>query len=213
MWKFLKLLWVLHRYRTRRALFRHIRKQVFPVSDPRYRLVRETYDLMEREFGNTVRESGEPYMTHLHAVTVIIVVYLKSRDINEILAALLHDAVEHFEGSWSYLRLSREYNPVLARYVLHLTKISVVHFVSESDRDQIYHSSFRNAEIVVVRIKLADRFHNILTLRFCPAAKQLRKIAETLEYYLEWAREQNVLYDELRWGIRLSRIIAFWSRA
>jgi GTP pyrophosphokinase len=212
MFKFFWLLLVLYRYRTKDSFFRYLRRHTeFTFKDRR--LIRNTYGLMEYVFRDVSRESGEPYMTHLHAVLVIIVIYLKSRDMNEILAALLHDVIEHFGQYWTYNQLVYEYNPILARYVLHLTKISAVFFNSEEHCDTLYHASFQRAELPVIRVKIADRIHNVLTLRFCSVAKQLRKIAETIEFYLKWAKEQGILYSELRYSIRLARIFAFFTRA
>lgn len=211
MLQLLLLFYRLFRYRTKRSLFRYIRYHTdFSLKEQHQ--IRKAYDLMEYVFHDVTRESGAPYMTHLHAVAVIIVIHLKSHDIHEVITALFHDVVEHFGDYWTYTRLEQYYCSTLARYVLHLTKLSVVYFASEDECDILYHSSFKNAEMTVVRVKIADRIHNILTLRFCSTSKQLRKIAETIEFYLRLAKERGVLYPELRYAIRLARVIAFMTR-
>lgn len=212
MLQFLLLLYRLWRYRTKQSLFRYIRHHTsFSAKDRRR--IRDAYDLMEYVFRDVTRESGEPYMTHLHAVTVIVVTHLKSKDIHEVIAALLHDVIEHFGNYWTYTRLKHHHCSTLATYVLHLTKLSAIYFASEDECDVVYHSSFKTAELAVVRVKIADRIHNILTLRFCPIGKQLRKIAETIEFYLRLSKERGVLYQELRHAIRVARILAFVTRA
>lgn len=212
MLQFLLLVYRLWRYRTKQAFFQYLRLHTSFTAKERKK-IRDAYVLMEYVFNDVTRESGEPYMTHLHAVAVIVVVHLKSRDIHEVIAALLHDVIEHFGDYWTYTRLKQRHCSTLARYVLHLTKLSAVYFSSEDECDIIYHSSFETAELAVVRVKIADRIHNILTLRFCPISKQLRKIAETIEFYLRLAKDRGVLYSELRHAIRFARILAFMTRA
>lgn len=212
MLQFLLLLYRLWRYRTKQSLFRYIRLHT-SFTAKEQKKIRDAYDLMEYVFRDVTRESGEPYMTHLHAVTVIIVIHLKSRDIHEVIAALFHDVIEHFGDYWTYTRLEHYHCTTLAVYVLHLTKLSAIYFASEDECDIIYHSSFKTAEFAVVRVKIADRIHNTLTLHFCPISKQLRKIAETIEFYLRLAKDRGVLYPELRHAIRFARILAFVTRA
>ncbi len=213
MLKFMALLWALWRYRTKRALFKYMRTKVFKPTSPAYLTFIRAYEEIERDFRDVKRESGKTYMTHIHAVAVVVIVHLKSRDLNEILAALFHDAIEHFPEKWTYLLISRDYNVVLARWVLHLTKISVAYFTSEFDRDFAYHGSFDRAEHEVARVKIADRTHNNLTLYHCPLEKQLRKITETTDFYIDWAKDRNIMYHELSIATKIANIRAFFSSA
>ena len=207
MLKFLALLWALRRYRTKKYLFRYIRKNTFKPPSQEYLTFIKAYEEIERDFKDVRRESGAPYMTHIHAVVVIVVVHLQSESLNEILAALFHDSIEHFEDRWSFERIRWEYNPVLARFVLHLTKLSVAFFTSEADRDFMYHKSFKLLEIEVARVKIADRIANNLTLFFCSIEKQFRKISETIELYLGWAKERGIMYHELRIATKIASIL------
>ena len=212
MWRFLMLLCTLYFYRSKSAFFKYVRTRSGFTVREQVRII-DAYEEMEEVFKDVRRESRAPYMTHLHAVAVIVLIYQKSREPDEVIAALLHDLLEDFGESWSKERIGTQYGQRVAGYVDSLTKLSHIYCLSKEECDSAYHASFQRAGDSVTRIKLADRVHNNVTLFYRPLAKQLYKIVETLEHYIPLAQQKGILAEELSVSITFARFVASFKRA
>lgn len=209
MFQFLLLLNRLSTYKTREMFFLYLRtRSGFRVQEQAR--IQRAYDLVEKLFIGVRRESGSLYMEHLHAVAVIVMIHMKSCDPDEVIIALLHDAIEHFPDECSEAYILEQYGLSVSSAVSVLTKPEIApQFLSDEERDAHYHASFTTASLVSLRVKLADRLHNVITLYHCSLEKQYRKIAETLTYYAPSATNQSILQQELGWGLFWARMSAF----
>ena len=142
------------------------------------RLLQRGYDLAEERHRGQRRKSGDPYITHPLAVATILAEL--GMDTITLVAALLHDTVEDtglpIEG------VAAEFGPEVAHLVDGVTKLDKVKFGEAAEAETIRKmivAMARDPRVLV--IKLADRLHNMRTLRFLPPAKQERKARETLE--------------------------------
>jgi GTP pyrophosphokinase len=142
------------------------------------RLLQRGYDLAEECHRGQLRKSGDPYITHPLAVATILAEL--GMDTTTLVAALLHDTVE--DTGMSLDRLSRDFGADVAHLVDGVTKLDKVKFGDAAEAETIRKmvvAMARDPRVLV--IKLADRLHNMRTLRFLPPAKQERKARETLE--------------------------------
>ncbi len=170
--------------------------RIFPPLDPRYTEIERAYDSMKDAFREYYRESGERYFEHLRAVALIMMVYLRVKDHELIMAGLIHDGPEDIKY-WPVERVERVYGRRVAMYTERLKKGDVADFVSEEERDHAYHELFATADRGFFLIKLPDRLHNLLTLGACKPEKIRRKIEETKLYYLPYAEKHLILYHEI----------------
>jgi GTP pyrophosphokinase len=133
------------------------------------------------------RTSGEPYITHLTAVADLL------RGINAdeetLIAALLHDTVE--DTDVTYDDLKKEFGVTIAKLVEGVTKVR--HFEKTMDKREQNMLAIRKLfrtmgkDIRVIFIKLADRLHNMQTIKFVAPEKQLRVARETQDIYCHLA--------------------------
>lgn len=200
MFEYLRLLSVLSHYRTKERFFWYLDQRT-PFTPEEKESIRIVYGKMEKQFASVRRDSSGPYMDHLLAVATILMIHLGVTDANEVLAALLHDATEHFPKTWPNSRIKKEYGSQVAYLVDTMTKPSGSGNETDEEREariQEYHERFRTARHAAVRLKMGDWMHNILTLIYCTPEKQRRKWLEALQYALPRALEHGVLYQELR---------------
>jgi len=179
---------------NRESFFRRI-ALIFPTLDPRYRLIERAYNDAKEAFRGVNREGGERYFEHIRAVALIVIDHLRVRDADVIMAALLHDIVED-RDDWTVARVQEAYGERVALLVEYLSKPSSS-WGSRDERLHLYHSRFAEAPREFFVIKLADRWHNLLSLWECPLEKRLRKIAETKAHYLPHAEREILLVHEL----------------
>lgn len=189
---------ILNTHQSRDAFIKLIRNY-FLMGSNGYHLIMQAYDETLRDFGNKRRDGGAAFFGHPEAVAIILIVYMGVRDPNLVAAAILHDNVEDLSHlGWTHDRVLRTYNPTIANIIWWMTKAKVIEYDGDKvRRDAAYHERLILAPIVVIIIKLIDRFHNTFTLDDCPIEKQGRKLAENREVYLRLALENNVLYREL----------------
>jgi GTP pyrophosphokinase len=142
------------------------------------RLLQRGYDLAEERHRGQLRKSGDPYITHPLAVATILAEL--GMDTTTLVAALLHDTVE--DTGLTLDELADEFGSEVAHLVDGVTKLDKVKFGEAAEAETIRKmivAMARDPRVLV--IKLADRLHNMRTLRFLPPAKQERKARETLE--------------------------------
>jgi guanosine-3',5'-bis(diphosphate) 3'-pyrophosphohydrolase len=144
--------------------------------------IREAYTFAEQAHHGQVRKSGEPYILHPLAVAEILV--NMQMDVTSIIASLLHDVVEDTTVSLDTVR--QHFGDTCAMLVDGLTKLEKIQFKSkEEHQNENYRKMFvaMAQDIRVILIKLADRLHNMRTLKFQSEESRRRISDETLEIF------------------------------
>ena len=155
-------------------------------------LVRRAYAFAEKAHAHQVRKSGDPYFCHPCAVAVILADLML--DASTIAAGLLHDCVEDCEGVTSEL-IGQEFGQEIELLVDGVTKLNQLDF---SSREEAKAETLRKMflamakDIRVVLIKLADRLHNMRTLKFKTPDRQRAIAQETLDIYAPLAHRLGV---------------------
>ncbi len=153
------------------------------------------------------RASGEPFVTHAFAVASI----LNELDLDHeaIAAALLHDTVEDTDLTLDAVR--EEFGDAIARLVDGVTKMDVIEELSGKNREDLDRKETSRAEslrkmllamvedVRVVLIKLADRLHNLRTLKPLPRERQIPIARETLDVFAPLANRLGVW--QLKWEL------------
>ncbi len=145
-------------------------------------LVKKAYDFSLEHHKGSERESGEPYLAHpLQVATILAEMRL---DTTAIAAGLLHDVVE--DTTVTVDEIKTEFGEQVAHIVEGVTKISKIDFASSEDAQAENVRKMVLAmmdDIRVVLIKLADRLHNMRTLKFLSPERQQKIARETLDIY------------------------------
>ncbi|MBQ9951530.1 MAG: bifunctional (p)ppGpp synthetase/guanosine-3',5'-bis(diphosphate) 3'-pyrophosphohydrolase [Clostridia bacterium] len=155
-------------------------------------LVRRAYDFAEKAHANQVRKSGDPYFCHPCAVAVILSDLML--DATTIAAGLLHDCVEDVEDV-TQQSIADMFGQEVALLVDGVTKLEKLNF---SSREEAQAETLRKMflamakDIRVVMIKLADRLHNMRTLKFQKPERQVPIARETLDIYAPLAHRLGV---------------------
>ena len=136
------------------------------------------YETAERLHEGVFRKSGDPYITHPLAVATICAEI--GMDTTTLVAALLHDTVE--DTDYSLDELTRDFGPEVAKLVNGVTKLDKVALGAAAEAETIRKMIVAMSEDPrVLVIKVADRLHNMRTMRFLPPEKQAKKAQETLD--------------------------------
>ncbi|MNH81529.1 GTP pyrophosphokinase [compost metagenome] len=158
--------------------------------------IREAYDFAEQAHHGQVRKSGEPYILHPLAVAEIVVGM--QMDSLSIIAALLHDVVE--DTTVSLKEIKEKFGSDCAMLVDGLTKLERIRFQSkEEQQNENYRKMFiaMAQDIRVIVIKLADRLHNMRTLKYQSEESQRRIAYETLEIFCPIAHRLGI--SAIKW--------------
>lgn len=144
-------------------------------------LVRKAYEFSEKAHASHTRYSGEPYFLHPAAVGKHLAQL--GLDAATIAAGLLHDTVE--DGEVTEEKIKEEFGPEVLFLVEGVTKLGKHKYRgaerhAESLRRLLVATS---ADVRVLIIKLADRYHNMTTLEHVPEHKRKRIALETLSIY------------------------------
>ncbi|MBO0819827.1 MAG: bifunctional (p)ppGpp synthetase/guanosine-3',5'-bis(diphosphate) 3'-pyrophosphohydrolase [Nocardiopsaceae bacterium] len=181
---------------------------VNPVLEPLLKTIRGThpkadvhtveraYDVAAYWHREQKRKSGDPYITHPLAVATILAEL--GMNTETICAALLHDTVE--DTPYTLVELRGEFGEDIAALVDGVTKLDKVSYgdsaAAETVRKMVVAMS---RDIRVLVIKLADRLHNMRTLRYLPRAKQEKKARETLEIFAPLAHRLGM--NTVKWEL------------
>lgn len=153
------------------------------LTDEDKKLIRSAFEVAVDAHKNQRRKSGETYIFHPIAVAKIVASEI-GLDAVSIASALLHDVVEDTE--YTLDDIDRMFGETVARIVDGLTKIS--HLKKDMNISQ-QAENFRkmlltlNDDVRVIIIKIADRYHNMLTMDSMPEHKQVKIASETLYIY------------------------------
>lgn len=153
-----------------------VHRELHPQAD--LALLQRAYDVAEERHSEQRRKSGDPYITHPLAVATILGEL--GMDTTTLVAALLHDTVEDTE--YSLEKLNADFGDEVEHLVDGVTKLDKVKLGAAAEAETIRKmiiAMARDPRVLV--IKLADRLHNMRTMRFLPPEKQARKARETLE--------------------------------
>jgi guanosine-3',5'-bis(diphosphate) 3'-pyrophosphohydrolase len=160
------------------------------------RLLQRGYDLAEQCHRGQLRKSGDPYITHPLAVATILAEL--GMDTTTLVAALLHDTVE--DTGLTLDDITAGFDTEVAQLVDGVTKLDKVKYGDAAESETIRKmvvAMARDPRVLV--IKLADRLHNMRTLRFLPPEKQERKARETLEVLAPLAHRLGM--NTIKWEL------------
>ncbi len=162
-------------------------------------LIEKAYHLAERAHKDQVRKSGEPYI--IHPLCVAIILADLEMDKETIAAGLLHDVIE--DTIMTEDEIKEQFGSDVALLVDGVTKLEQLQFSNESgdkalDRFEMQAENLRKMflamarDIRVIIIKLADRLHNMRTLKYKSLESQQRIAKETMEIYSPIAQRLGI---------------------
>ena len=153
------------------------------LNDYDVELIRNALDVAIDAHKDQYRKSGEPYIFHPLAVAKIAADKIGLDSVG-IASALLHDVVE--DSKYSIEEIESRFGETIAKIVSGLTKISklkkdkILSIQAENFRKMLL---TLNDDVRVILIKIADRLHNMQTMKFMPTEKQTKISSETLYIY------------------------------
>ncbi len=160
-------------------------------------LLRRAYAYGMKMHDGQMRRSGEAYFTHPVAVAAILTE--QRLDDATIVTALLHDTIEDTKST--YAEVARQFGPEVAELVDGVTKLTNLQLSStQSQQAENFRKLFMamSKDLRVILVKLADRLHNMRTIKWQSGEKQAQKARETMEIYaplagrmgMQWMREE-----------------------
>ncbi|MFF8543328.1 GTP pyrophosphokinase [Streptomyces werraensis] len=177
-------------------LLRIVRGNDPKIENATLRQIEKAYQVAERWHRGQKRKSGDPYITHPLAVTTILAEL--GMDPATLMAGLLHDTVEDTEYGLEDLR--RDFGDVVALLVDGVTKLDKVKFGEAAQAETVRKMVVAMAKDPrVLVIKLADRLHNMRTMRYLKREKQEKKARETLEIYAPLAHRLGM--NTIKWEL------------
>ncbi|WP_299936952.1 bifunctional (p)ppGpp synthetase/guanosine-3',5'-bis(diphosphate) 3'-pyrophosphohydrolase [uncultured Pelagimonas sp.] len=161
------------------------------------KLILAAYDYGREMHEGQFRKSGEPYFTHPVAVAAILTE--QQLDDATIITALLHDTIEDTRST--YTEVSEKFGREIADLVDGVTKLTNLQLSStETQQAENFRKLFMamSKDMRVILVKLADRLHNMRTIRAMKTEKQIKKARETMDIYaplagrmgMQWMREE-----------------------
>ena len=162
------------------------------------KLIMKAYNYAVEHHGDQKRRSGEPYI--IHPLNVAYILAGVGLDEATICAALLHDVVEDTDATDADLR--REFGDEIADMVAGVTKLETMQFTTvEEQQVEDYRKMFlaMGKDIRVIILKIADRLHNMRTLKYLKRDRQIANAKETMEIYAPLANRLG-LYS-MKWEL------------
>ena len=175
-----------------------LKHQKANYSKANLKLIRKAYDYAKSHHGDQLRKSGEPYLIHpLHVAYILSELEL---DDETVCAALLHDVVEDTDAT--HEDIIREFGQSIADMVAGVTKLGKLRYSTiEEEQVENYRKMYlaMGKDIRVILIKLADRLHNMRTLKFLKRERQIANAKETIDLYAPLANRLGIY--SLKWEL------------
>ena len=162
------------------------------------KLIKRAYDFAKDKHGEQLRKSGEPYI--IHPVQVAYILASLELDDATICAALLHDVAE--DTDVTIKDIATEFSKEISEMVDGVTKLGNLKYSSaEEQQVENYRKMFlaMGKDIRVILIKLADRLHNMRTLKYLRRDRQIAISKETQDLYAPLANRLGMY--SLKWEL------------
>jgi GTP diphosphokinase / guanosine-3',5'-bis(diphosphate) 3'-diphosphatase len=161
-------------------------------------LIVKAYNFAEEAHKEQKRESGEPYV--IHPLEVACILADMGMDTGTITAGLLHDVIE--DTQYSYEQIEKEFNSEVADLVEGVTKLGKIQYKTKEEQqaDNVRKMLLAmTKDIRVILIKLADRLHNMRTLKYRTNDKQKETAKETFDIYAPLAHRLGM--SKIKWEL------------